>query len=68
MVLLAHIIAVLVIAYAGLGLILFFMQSTFLYRPTREIVYTPEDLGIDFEKVALKTSCFSSPDSTEITS
>jgi fermentation-respiration switch protein FrsA (DUF1100 family) len=55
MVLLGHIIAVLVIAYVGLGLVLYFMQPVFLYRPLREVVYTPEDIGIDFEMVFLKT-------------
>jgi len=56
MVLLVHIIAVLVIAYVGLGLTLFFMQSTFMYRPLREVAYTPEDIGIEFENVTLETA------------
>jgi hypothetical protein len=56
MVILSHIIAVLVIAYVGLGLTLFFMQSTFLYRPLREVVNTPEDIGIEFENVTLETA------------
>jgi fermentation-respiration switch protein FrsA (DUF1100 family) len=51
-----HIVTVLVIAYAVLGLTLFFMQSAFLYRPLREIVNTPEDIGIEFENVTLETA------------
>ncbi len=56
MVIWVHIIAVLVIAYAGLGLTLFFMQSKFLYRPLREVANTPEDIGIEFENVTLETA------------
>jgi fermentation-respiration switch protein FrsA (DUF1100 family) len=56
MVIWMHIVAVLVIAYVGLGLTLFFMQSAFLYRPLREVVYTPEDIGIEFENVTLETT------------
>ena len=47
---------VLFIAYLGLGVILYLMQSVFLYSPTREITYTPGDLGLDFESVVFKTS------------
>jgi fermentation-respiration switch protein FrsA (DUF1100 family) len=50
------IVAVLFIAYLGLGLILYFMQSKFLYRPMREISYTPADLTLDFEDVTFKTA------------
>jgi fermentation-respiration switch protein FrsA (DUF1100 family) len=56
MVILSHIIAVLVIAYVGVGLTLFFMQPTFLYRPLREVAYTPEDIGIEFESITLETT------------
>lgn len=52
---LISVIAVLLIAYWGLGLILYFMQPKFLYYPVREISYTPEELGLDFEEVTLKT-------------
>jgi len=53
---LISIFAVLLIAYCGLGLILYFMQPTFLYGPVREIPYTPDELGLDFEEVSLKTA------------
>ena len=50
------IFAVLFIAYSVLGLALYCMQSHFVYRPAREVYYTPEDLGLDFEDVSFKTS------------
>ena len=46
---------VLFIAYWGLGTILYFMQPTFLYCPVREVPYTPEELGLNFENVVFKT-------------
>jgi len=53
---LISIAVVLFTAYWGLGLILYFMQPTFLYSPVREVIYTPDELGLDFEKVTLKTA------------
>ena len=53
---LISIAVVLFIAYWGLGVILYIMQPTFLYRPVREVSYTPSELELDFEKVTLKTS------------
>jgi len=53
---LLSIAVVLFIAYCGLGLTLYLMQSVFLYGPVREVTYTPDDLGLDFESVAFKTS------------
>ena len=55
MLILIEIIVVLIIAYSALGWTLFFMQPTFLYKPVREVLYTPDELGLDFEKVTLKT-------------
>ncbi len=46
---------VLFIAYWGLGVILYIMQPTFLYSPLREVPYTPDELGLDFENVEFKT-------------
>jgi len=45
------IIGMIFVAYWGLGLILYFMQSSFLYSPVRELPYTPAELGLDFEEV-----------------
>ncbi len=53
---LISIVVVLFIAYGGLGLVLYFMQPTFLYSPVREVTYTPDELGLDFESVVFKTS------------
>jgi len=52
---LISIATVLFIAYWGLGLILYFMQPTFLYGPMQEVFYTPEELELDFEKVTFKS-------------
>ena len=51
-----EIIVVLLIAYSALGWTLYFMQPAFVYKPTREVSYTPDELGLDFEKVMLKTA------------
>lgn len=53
---LISIAVVVFIAYSGLGLVLFFMQPVFLYSPVREVSYTPDELGLDFEKVHFKSS------------
>jgi len=52
---LISIITVLLVAYWGLGLILYFMQPTFLYRPTPDVLYTPDELGLAFENVVITT-------------
>jgi fermentation-respiration switch protein FrsA (DUF1100 family) len=52
---LLSIILVLLIAYWGLGTILYFMQPSFIFSPTREEPYSPADIGLEFEKVQLKT-------------
>jgi len=52
---LIYLAVVLFVAYWGLGLILYFMQPTFLYRPVREVPYTPDELGLDFESVVFKS-------------
>ncbi len=49
------VLTVLVIAYLGLGIILYFRQSSFLYVPTAEVLYDPEQLGLNFENVQLRT-------------
>ncbi len=53
--LLISIIVVLFIAYGGLGLLLYFMQPVFLYSPVKEVPYTPDELGLDFDKVIFKS-------------
>ncbi len=49
------ILGMLVVSYIGLALILYFMQPKFVYDPTRELPYTPAELGLDFEEVTFKT-------------
>ena len=50
-----EIFVVLFIIYSILGWSLFFMQSTFVYKPTRDIYYTPEELSLNFEDIVFKT-------------
>ncbi len=52
---LTSIFVVLLVAYLGLGTILYFMQPKFLYCAVREVLYTPDELGMDFEDVVFKT-------------
>ena len=52
---LIYLVVVLFVAYWGLGLILYLMQPTFLYRPVREVPFTPDELGLDFESVVFKS-------------
>jgi len=52
---LLSILATLFIAYTVMALALFFLQSHFVYFPTQNIEYTPEDIGLDYEKVTVET-------------
>lgn len=52
---LIEIAVVLIVAYSILGWSLFFMQPTFVYKPTRSVCYTPEELSLDFEDVIFNT-------------
>jgi fermentation-respiration switch protein FrsA (DUF1100 family) len=49
------IIAMLAISYAGLALILYFMQPKFVYDPIKGLPYTPAELGLNFEEIFFKT-------------
>jgi fermentation-respiration switch protein FrsA (DUF1100 family) len=55
MLIFVEIIVVLFIAYSALGWVLYFMQPMFTYRPTQEVSYTPDELGLDFEDVVFKS-------------
>ncbi len=46
---------IITIAYSVVGWSLYFLQTRFLYSPVREITYTPTDIKLAFEKIALKT-------------
>jgi len=52
---LVPIIVISLVAYGGLALVLYFMQSRFLYEPVREVPYSPGELGLAFEKVVFRT-------------
>ncbi len=52
---LISIFVVLLVSYLGLGILLYFMQPLFLYCPFREVLDTPDELGMDFEDVVFKT-------------
>ena len=46
---------IIIIAYSVVGWTLYFLQPRFLYAPVREITYTPADINLAYEKLALKT-------------
>ena len=45
----------LVLIYAAWGLTLLFLQPRLLYRPVRDVAFTPADLGLEFEEVAFQS-------------
>ena len=50
------IILIIFLAYSILAWSVYFMQSSFMFRPVSDLLFTPTDLGITHEKVALKTA------------
>lgn len=52
---LIYIFGVLCITYLAWAVTLYIMQPKFLYRPTRDVIYTPGDMGFDFENVMFET-------------
>ncbi len=44
-----------VLVYAVWGLVLLFMQPKLLYRPIREVAFTPADRGLEYEDVAFQS-------------
>ena len=50
-----EVLAMLFLAYSALGWTLYFMQPSFLYKPRRDVTYTPDELGLDFENVFFDT-------------
>jgi len=53
---LTSILVVLAAAYMIWAVTLYLMQPKFLYRPVRQVTYTPDELGIKFENIMFKTS------------
>ncbi|MCL5279604.1 MAG: alpha/beta hydrolase [Planctomycetes bacterium] len=54
--LLLYVIGILVLVYAVWGLALLFLQPRLLYRPLREVSFTPADLGLEYEEVAFHSA------------
>ncbi len=52
---LLSIVTALLVAYLGLGLILYYRQPAFTFYPTRDVPYNPGDIGLEYEKVQLRT-------------
>jgi hypothetical protein len=48
---LVYVLIVLLVAYVSWGLALYIMQPRLLYSPMREVIYTPDELGLVFENV-----------------
>lgn len=53
-----HVLGILVTAYCGFVLLLYFSQSRLVYYPEtgREIIATPERIGLPYEEIRLTTS------------
>jgi fermentation-respiration switch protein FrsA (DUF1100 family) len=54
--LLLYLIGILVLVYAVWGLALLFLQPRLLYHPTREVSFTPANLGLEYEEVAFQSA------------
>jgi fermentation-respiration switch protein FrsA (DUF1100 family) len=54
--LLLYITAILLIAYIGWGVTLYLLQPKLLYFPVREMLYTPAELGLDFENIIFESA------------
>jgi len=50
-----YFIGIAVVAYIGLVIILFLLQSRLIYFPEKQIMMTPEDVGLPYESVSVKT-------------
>jgi len=49
-------VVILIVLYAGWGLTLMFLQPRLLYRPIRDVAFTPADVNLDYEDVAFESS------------
>lgn len=49
------ILSIIAAVYIGMGLLLYFTQARSLYQPTRDVVYTPADIGLEYEGITLNT-------------
>lgn len=53
---LVSIFVVVLIGYGFWAVILYFMQPALLYSPVRNIPYTPEEIGLEYEDVKFRTA------------
>jgi len=51
-----NIVIVIFAFYVVMGISLMVMQPKLIYKPTREVSYTPDQIGLDYEPVKLTTS------------
>jgi fermentation-respiration switch protein FrsA (DUF1100 family) len=54
--LLLYLVGILILVYAVWGLALLLLQPRLLYRPLREVNFTPADLGLEYEEVAFHSA------------
>ncbi len=52
---LVSIFVVVLVGYGCWAVILYYMQPVFMYGPVRDVPYTPEELGLDYEEVTFTT-------------
>jgi fermentation-respiration switch protein FrsA (DUF1100 family) len=50
-----NIVLILLVFYLAFLVTIYFMQDRMLYYPDREVLQTPEDMGLEYEEVSLKT-------------
>jgi pimeloyl-ACP methyl ester carboxylesterase len=49
------VVRIIVLAYIGLAIVLYFGQSNLVYMPSKDLIETPESIGLKFEDIQLKT-------------
>jgi len=47
---------IVMVAYSMLAIMLYYMQPRFLYCPLKQVSYTPEELGLEYEDVTFKAA------------
>ncbi|MBN2269309.1 MAG: alpha/beta hydrolase [Sedimentisphaerales bacterium] len=52
---LAYFVGMLLLAYLGWAATLYCVQSRLLYRPVREVLHSPEELGLYYEDITFKS-------------
>lgn len=50
-----NVVLILLVFYLAFLITIYFMQDRMLYYPDREVLQTPEDRGLEYEEVSLKT-------------